>query len=382
MKELEAQEQLFRWIREAQFGDYSHGASSWVRSFHLKLWKEADFTCPTAFISWPQELRANDWSGSEWDTREFLRRSREAEALARGITGVTVPMKLAEWLLIGSLAEDAVQGFVRRRTSSSDGGLLNLGVEANNDVDLVAAVASVAAVLIMVRRTQHDGEPQPAGFDHMLDSQGLADIAADIDELLTNPNYGYGEALIACHKACLKTPKSEAPGLHEFERNLWLRVLIVARNQITYVRKKLATFAYVLVEGDLDYASHDGSAEMEIHSLPRDERDTEQDSRQITLQRYCDDHNSRLRDKKGPHGVAKSCFDFMLVSPGWQNRIHLIEFKSTRLPSCPREWPNMTRYEKFLKRFASRDQGMAELRHVSSLVTPSNVICNCRPLHH
>ncbi|MFF5230236.1 hypothetical protein [Dactylosporangium sp. NPDC000521] len=382
MNTLAAPEQLFRWIREAQFGDYSKNSSSWVRSFHQKLWATASLTRPTASISWPKELRAENLAGSDKATGEFLRRSREVEAMARGVTEALAQIKLTENLLVGSLAEDVVQEFTRRRNSSSGTGFLDCRVEANNDIDLVAAVACVAAVLIIVRRCQHDGEQPPTGFGDMLDSQGLAGIAADVDELLTTSIYGYGEALSACHKAHLKAKRAAAVGFHEFEQNLWLRVLIVVRNQIEYVRQKDFTFTSVLVEGDLDYASHDDSAEMEFYSLPVDEQELEENSPKITLQQYCDGHDARLRGLKGPHGAARFRFDFMLVSMGWQNRIYLIEFKSTQSKTCQGEWPNMIRYENFLKRFASRDHGTAELRHVSSLVTPSDVVCKCRRLWH
>jgi hypothetical protein len=380
MNKLEASEQLFRWIRNAQFGDYSKDSSSWVHSFHQNLWSAASFARPTASISWPKVLRAENLAGNGKATREFLRRSRETEAAARGVTGAIVQVELTENLLIGSLAEDVVQGFVRRRKSSNGTGSLDCRSTVNNDIDMVAAVACVAAVLIVVRRCQHDGEQPPTGFDHLLDSQGLAGIAADIDDLLTTSSYGYGEALAACHKAHLKTKRGTTVGLHEFEQNLWLRVLIVVRNQIEYVRQKDTTYTSVLVEGDLDYASHDDSAIIQFYSLPVDERELEEKPPRIVLQQYCEAHEARLVALKGPHRAARFRFDFMLASMGWQNRIYLIEFKSTQSNTCPKGWPNMIRYEKFLKRFASRDHGTAELRHVSSLVTPSDIDCKCRRL--
>ncbi len=134
--------------------------------------------------------------------------------------------------------------------------------------------------------------------------------------------------------------------------------------------------AHILVEGDLDFASHDRIAELAFYSQAMTDREDVHEILPTSLEQYCTDHIARLRTGKGVAGAARRRFDFMLASSGWVMKVACLEFKSTAGGRCQQP-PSMRAYRRFIARFASRDHGTAQVRHVSSVVTPSDFTCTC-----
>ncbi|MBC3763436.1 hypothetical protein ACUN7V_20255 [Quadrisphaera oryzae] len=284
------------------------------------------------------------------------------------------------------MAEDVVQGFIRGQDPGFVTGHIHLGAEIQGDVGLVVATARVASVLILARRAQADGEAGPRGFEHLIDSQGFDAILETAGDAWPADSYSYAEAVMACHKAHQESALSDSLGLVEYEQNLWLRVLITTRNQVSHLRNLLAQYVphHVLVEGDLDYRSHDSAEDRDYWILGAEDREMVPPPGQGGLKKFCVDHLSRLRGTQGPERAAGRRFDVMLASYGNVSRVHLIEFKSTSGKACPdkKYLSQMKAYEDFLKRYATSDYGSAELKHVSSMTTPSDVACACQRLEH
>jgi hypothetical protein len=286
-------------------------------------------------------------------------------------------------LLVGALAEDVVHLFVRgTERSVPAASTMHVECEVSGDVSLVAAVARVAAALILSRRCDLAGDA-PASVDWIVDSQSLAAVAAPTSSLLATPDFSYREAIAACHRAHIQKSQSDAVGLSEFEQCIWLRVLIVVRNQIEAIRQMSCRLQphYILVEGDLDFVRHDLAAETAFYLRQRDPGDRVGEPPRQSLDEYCEAHAARLRIGKGPAGAAKKRFDFLLASQGWVVKVDCIEFKSTTGRKCPKP-PSMQAYRRFVERYASRDHGRAHVKHVSSLVTPSQFVCACPPFEH